>query len=133
MKRFVAVFLACLLIVPAACADLLTDFNSYREMYTLEELEPFSPLVYRTGGVFISVSDGIELRSPVESLPDLLAAACCVLRCVDPTGSMIDQYGRLLHAYFMAREGGEKRATTQSGVLIYVSIVSEKVYIRLVV
>lgn len=138
MKKFLCL-IVCLILPLAALADdaFLDDFNDYAQyMYGIQPAscdDPDAmPLFFTTGETTVfhySDHDVIIGEDHMEAI----SAACCVFRCVDNSGSMIDQYGRILHAYFMARSaGGEKRATTESSISIYVSIDSGILTIRLV-
>ena len=129
----------CIMIPLSALADqFLDDFNSYAvSMYGISEIKPVfagSPKTYASDSVEI-MDDGntITLCAENKDVIDLIAACCCALRSIDNQGNMLDQYGRILHAYFMARSGeGEKRATTDSGILIFVNIDSGLTNIKLV-
>lgn len=131
MKRLI-IFIALILFAVPALADFESDFNSYAPMYSLDQLKKVSAFGYKLEKVEIMITDDITLYSSEKDIPELLSAACCTLRSIDNEGSMIDQYGRLLHAYFMARSGGEKQATTESGVIIYFSITNDLATVRLV-
>ena len=117
--------LFCILLPFAALADpFLDDFNAYSDMYHISPISALftgSPQTYSSDTIEI-MNDGTTVTLISQNDLDLISAACYVLRVIDNAGSMIDQYGRILHAYFMAAHGdGEKRATTDSGVLVFVS------------
>ena len=132
MKRIILFVVAFVMITSFACADFYDDFNEYSSMYGIENLEKVSSFGYKLPTVEIIATDEITLYSSEENIPDLLAASCCAMRCIDNQGNMLDQYGRLLHAYFMAKAGGEKRATTETGMLIFFTITPGLVTVRLV-
>ena len=132
MKKLLIITLALIMVTVPALADFESDFNSYAPMYSLDQLIKVSAFGYKLTNVEIMITDDITLYSSEKDIPELLSAACCTLRSIDNEGSMIDQYGKLLHAYFMARSGGEKRSTTESGVIIYFSISDDLATVRLV-
>lgn len=123
----------------SALADqFLDDFNSYAvSMYGISQIKTVF-----TGSPKSYVSDTVEIMDNGKTITmmaeskndaDLIAAGCCALRVIDNQGDMLDQYGRILHAYFMARSGeGEKRATTNSGMMIFCSIDAGFTIIKLV-
>ena len=128
-------FVLILAAAPAFAEDIfLTDFNLYAE--PLFGIQPIKAIVsgfsYKSDSVEIMVT-GQETTIIGESPLDVISASCCVLRCIDNEGSMIDQYGRVMFAYFLNRTKGiEARATTESGVLIYFSEASGIYTARLV-
>lgn len=139
MKRF-ACLLLCLCFPVFAIADSFQDaFNTYAgSVYGIEKISVLSEsdtvCAYASNACEIMTEPG-RVTIIGESAEEVIAAACCALRCVDNEGSMIDQYGRTLHAYFMARsagDGAEYRATTESNVVICLSISSGFVTVRLV-
>ena len=142
MKRFICTFLALVLLPVFAVADDFLDFFNVcaKSMYGIDDIKFASD-----AGIFKAYTstyydlqyepDCITLYGTKDHIVDLIAAGCCALRCFDNSGNMIDQYGRLLHAYFLARSADdktEKRATTDSGILVYVLIENSLVTIRLV-
>lgn len=139
MKRFVCLLL-CLCFPIFAIADgFQDDFNTYAgAMYGIEGVSVLSEsatvCAYASNACEIMTEPG-RVTIVGESAEEVIAAACCALRCVDNDGSMIDQYGRTLHAYFLARsadDGAEYRATTESGVAVFVSVASGFITIKLV-
>lgn len=140
MKRIFIFILVMMLTVPAFAEDqFLDDFNVFAvSMYGISRISPVftgSPKTYASDQVEI-IDDGktVTLTADIKNIPDLIAAACCALRTIDNSGDMLDQYGRVLHAYFMCRSAGgeEKRATTDSSVKVYVSMDKTLMIIRLV-
>ena len=140
MKRFLCTFLVLCMVPILSGADAFRDdFNTYAEnvygiapVETLSESETFR--AYASASCEIMTEPG-QVTIIGESAEEVIAAACCALRCIDNEGSMIDQYGRTLHAYFLARSAmdeAEYRATTESGVLIFVCISAGFITIRLV-
>ena len=123
MRKKVAVILtAAVLTVTHDLADpFLDDFNSYRNLYNIPAIEPIvENISYRSTDVEIMNMGNIEIygKNPLS----VISAACCALRAIDNAGSQIDQYGRVLHAYFLLQSSGkESRATTETGILIYFS------------
>lgn len=139
MKRIIS-FIICLMIPISALADdkFLEDFNVYASsMYGIDEISPVftgNPKTYASAIVEI-MDDGqsVTIMAENKNALDLIAAACCALRTIDNQGSVIDQYGKVMHAYFLTRSGeGEKRATTDSGLQIFISIDHDFMTIRLV-
>ena len=132
MRKIAAIILAILLAAPAMADSFLDDFNYYAsEIYDLNPLDPLvENVAYKSAEVEIMVADGIEIYS--EDALSVISAACCVLRVIDNTGSQIDQYGKVLHAYFLHKSGNESRATTDSGILIFFSEANDIYTIRLV-
>ena len=121
MRKKVAVILtaAVLTVTPALADPFLDDFNTYRNLYNIPVLEPVvENLSYKSADVEIMNMGNIEIYG--ENPLSVISAACCALRAIDNAGSQIDQYGRVLHAYFLLQSSGkESRATTETGVLIY--------------
>ena len=98
------------------------DFNDFSAMYGLEKLYLFMcdnpDKYYYSGDIMITYSDNI-ISVTGENALDVITVSCCVLRCIDNLGSMIDQYGRLLHTYFLHTSSNKQAtATTESGVRI---------------
>ena len=122
--RVIIIILAIIVmsIAPASADSFLDDFNLYAEnLYNIPALEPIIVEVsYRSDDVEIMKSDEITIFG--ENALSVISAACCVLRTIDNASSMIDQYGRIMNAYFMNQtQRTETRATTEAGVLIYFS------------
>ena len=140
MKRFLCTFLVLFLAPILAGADAFQDdFNTYAaDLYGIDTVKILSEsetvCAYASASCEIMTEPG-QVTIIGESAEEVIAAACCALRCIDNEGSMIDQYGRTLHAYFLARSAGddaEYRATTETGVLICVCISAGFITIRLV-
>lgn len=143
MKKIILSLMICMMMLPLAAPaedsdPFLDDYNTYAvSMYGIGKIAPVSSVassgVYASDTVQITVSPlSVTLTAETENATDLIAAACCALRVIDNQGSKIDQYGRVLHAYFMARSaGGEKRSVTESSVEIYVSV-NDRLTIRVV-
>ena len=140
MKRFICTFLALVLLPVLACADgFCDDFNAYAA--DVFGIAPAAVIfssdtvsTYKTGSVEI-MAEPEQVTIVGESAEEVIAAACCALRCIDNGAGMIDQYGRTLHAYFMAKAAGDEaeyRATTESGMMIFFSIAAGFVTARLV-
>lgn len=141
-KLLAAILLIVLCFPPALSEDVFADdFSTYAEyMYGLDEITLISSAqetsVYAVGETMIALNTtGGAVTAVVTgtSFADVLTAACCVMRCVDNSGSMIDQYGRLMHAYFLARsrDPGMYHATTESSMRIGVSIDSDTLIVSL--
>ena len=138
MKKIICLIVCILIPITALADQFLDDFNAYAfSMYGISEIKPVftgSPKTYASDSIEI-MDDGntVTLYAENKDVMALIAATCCALRVIDNQGDMIDQYGRILHAYFLARSGeGEKRATTDSGMMVFVSIVPGMTTIRLV-
>lgn len=138
-KALCLALLLCLLAVPALADTFLDDFNFYAE-YTFGiataalDADGYEQLY--TAPAYSVLHNAWTGTATVTAQPDhaldAITAACCALRVMDNSGSAVDQYGRVLHAYFMAcTRGTECRATTDSGVLVYVTA-APTVQIRLV-
>lgn len=121
MKKVAVILTAAVLTVTSALADpFLDDFNAYAgSMYHIPALEPVvENISYKSADVEIMNMGEVTIYG--ENPLSVISAACCALRAIDNTGNMLDQYGRVLHAYFLNRsQGKESRATTETGVLIY--------------
>ena len=134
MRKKVAVILtaAVLTVTPALADPFLEDFNSYRNLYHIPAIEPIvENISYRSTDVEIMNMGNIEIYG--ENPLSVISAACCALRAIDNAGSQIDQYGRVLHAYFLLQSSGkESRATTETGILIYFSEENDIYTVRLV-
>ena len=134
MRKKVAMILtAAVLTVTHALADpFLDDFNSYRNLYHIPAIEPIvENISYRSTDVEIMNMGNIEIYG--ENPLSVISASCCALRAIDNAGSQIDQYGRVLHAYFLLQSSGkESRATTETGILIYFSEENDIYTVRLV-
>ena len=122
--KVVAIILAIIVlsIAPASADSFLEDFNLYAEsLYNIPALEPIIVEVsYKSPDVEIMKTDEITIYG--QDALSVISAACCALRTIDNASSMIDQYGRIMNAYFMNQtQRTETRATTEAGVLIYFS------------
>ena len=133
-KRIAVLLAAAILFVTPAFADSFADnFNLYAsEIYGIPQLRPIiENISYESDEVEILTS--VEISIYGENAMSVISAACCVLRVIDNAGSQIDQYGKILHAYFMNRSSGkESRATTDNEIIIYFSELSDIFTIRLV-
>ena len=125
MKKALALVLILILAtVPAFAEDtFLSDFNAYAEgLYGISKITAVQAgKLYKSDVVeMIVTSQGAEIYG--ENPLDVISAACCVLRVIDNSGNMLDQYGRVMHAYFLNNvRGKETRATTDSGILVFYS------------
>ena len=121
MRKKVAVILtaAVLSVTPALADPFLDDFNAYRSLYNIPALEPVvENLSYKSADVEIMNMGEVTIYG--ENPLSVISASCCALRAIDNIGSQIDQYGRVLHAYFLLQSSGkESRATTETGIMIY--------------
>ena len=122
MKKQIAVIMtaAVLSVSPALADPFLDDFNTYAgSLYHIPAIEPVvENLSYKSSDVEIMNLGEVTICG--QDALSVISAACCALRAIDNAGSMPDQYGRVLHAYFLNRsQGKESRATTETGVLIY--------------
>jgi hypothetical protein len=125
MKKALALVLILILAtVPAFAEDtFLSDFNAYAEgLYGISKITAVQAgKLYKSDVVeMIVTSQGAEIYG--ENPLDVISAACCTLRVIDNSGNMLDQYGRVMHAYFLNNvRGKETRATTDSGILVFYS------------
>lgn len=123
-KAFIILLICVLLHASMAAADaFLDDFNLYAEaVYSINKLETIheddTMTAYRAGTVEIMRTDG-EISIFGESAEDVITFTCCAIRCMDDTGSLIDQYGRILHSFFLCKAGREGRAVTESGITVF--------------
>jgi hypothetical protein len=122
MRKKVAIILtaAVLTVTPALADQFLDDFNTYADgLYGIPQITPVvENMTYKSTDVEIMNMGEVTIYG--ENALSVISAACCALRAIDNEGSQIDQYGRVLHAYFLNRsQGKESRATTETGVLIY--------------
>lgn len=138
MKKILCLIICILIPITALADQFLDNFNTYAvSMYGISEIKPVftgSPKTYASDSIEI-MDDGntVTLYAENKDVMDLIAAACCAMQVIDNQGDILDQYGRILHAYFLARSGeGEKRAATDSGMLVFVSIERGMTTIRLV-
>ena len=138
MKKLIAVSMIICAIETAAVADsFLDDYNLYAQsLYGLNQIES----TYSDQTMSAYRSDHIEIMKEDQSVTiygsddhEVITAACCAMRVIDNQGSMIDQYGRILNAYFLCRANGrESRATTESNVLIFIEKENGIMSIRMV-
>ena len=125
MKKALALVLILILAtVPAFAEDtFLSDFNAYAEgLYGISKITAVQAgKLYKSDVVeMIVTSQGAEIYG--ENPLDVISAACCTLRVIDNPSGQIDQYGRIMHAYFLFRSSGkESRSTTESGILVFYS------------
>lgn len=124
MKKQIAVIItaAILTSTPALADQFLDDFNAYAEgLYGIPLLEPVvENLSYKSADVEIMNLGEISIygHDPLS----VISAACCALRAIDNSGSMLDQYGRIMHAYFLHNvRKTEAMATTERGILVFFS------------
>ena len=124
MKKQIAVIItaAILTATPALADQFLDDFNAYADgLYGIPLLEPVvENLSYKSADVEIMNLGEITIygHDPLS----VISAACCALRAIDNSGSMLDQYGKVMHAYFLHNvRKAETRAATESGILLYLS------------
>jgi len=122
-KAFIILLICALLFSSAAADPFLDDFNLYAEaFYAIDKLavihEDDILAAYRAGTVEIMRTDG-EISIFGESAEDVITFTCCAIRCMDDTGSLIDQYGRILHSFFLCKAGREGRAVTESGITVF--------------
>ena len=135
MRKKVAVILtaAVLSVTPALADPFLDDFNLYAE--SLYHIPPLKQIVenlsYKSDDVEILNLGEVTING--QDPLSVISAACCALRAIDNAGSQIDQYGRVLHTYFLFQSSGqESRATTESGTMIFFSEENDIYTVRLV-
>ena len=122
-KRIAIVLTAAVLTVSTYTAQadkFIEDFNSYAEGYGIPEIKPVvENISYKSSEVEILNIGEVDIYG--ENPISVISSACCALRAID-NGSQIDQYGRVLHAFFLNKSSrNEARATTETGVLIFCS------------
>lgn len=140
MKKIAAGALILCMLSACALADpdqFVEDFNLFAStMYGLDELE----IVYsdetlmacRSGAIEIMITDK-DLTVYSDDPMQAVTAACCALRCIDNLASMIDQYGRVLHSYFLCKISGKEGSAVTSGGVSILTTESNGIYsIRLV-
>lgn len=138
MKRIIS-FLFILLIVfsSASAGDKFMDnYNFYAQsVYGIQQIhfdkKDSSYTQYASDTVYVCVWKDGSISVISKNHLDAISAACCVLRCVDNKGNRIDQYGRVLHAYYLSMiDSGEmKTAVTDSKVSITVNTNHDLLYI----
>ena len=140
MKK-VAFLLIIVLFAAPACAEdaFLDDFNTFAQaVFGIPQIEfqrKMDGLDYYASETFLLYKDDSTIAIFGTDDLEVISASCCALRCVDNPGSMLDQYGRILHAYFMARSrnNGEKvTATTKSGINVVTQISDSTLFVWLV-
>lgn len=138
MKKTACFLLIIFLAVPACAEDVfLENFNIYAQsVFGIPQIEyqktTSEGLDYYKAETFYLYRNesGIGIFG-IDEL-DIISASCCALRCMDNPGSSLDQYGRIMHAYFLARSRntGEKyNATTESNINITVQIADNTLYV----
>lgn len=132
-KQIAAILVASVLSISPALADpFLDDYNLYAEsIFGIPQLETITESIsYKSDVTIMKSEDTIICGNDPLSV---ISSACCALRVIDNAGSQLDQYGKILHAYFLTRvQGKETRSTTETGTLIFVSEENELYTIRLV-
>ena len=140
MKRLIIILALILFTVPTFAENtFLSDFDEYGQyVYGLQPLscnDPDAiPLFFMTGETSVFHYPAEDIISGTNHL-EAISAACCVFRCIDNGGDMIDQYGRIMHAYFMSKsraDGKEYHAATESGIMIYTQIIDDRLTVKLV-
>ena len=135
MRKKVAVILtaAVLTVTPAMADQFLDDFNTYADgLYGIPQIAPIvENMTYKSTNVEIMNMGEVAIYG--ENPLSVISAACCALRAIDNQGDMLDQYGRVLHAYFLHNvKHRETRATTETGTLIFFSEENGVFTVRLV-
>ena len=135
MRKKVAVILtaAVLTVTPALADQFLDDFNTYADgLYGIPKIAPVvENMTYKSTDVEIMNMGEVAIYG--ENPLSVISAACCALRAIDNQGDMLDQYGRVLHAYFLHNvQHRETRATTETGVLVFFSEENGVYTVRLV-
>lgn len=140
MKKLLAVALIICSLESSAIAEtdqFLEDFNIYAQsLYGLQTIEK----IYSDPVMAAYKSDDIEIMYENDNYTvygtedqEVITAACCVMRAIDNQGSMIDQYGRIMNAYFLCKANGkESIATTENHVMILVDKENGVLSIRMV-
>ena len=138
MKKLLAVTMIIVAMESAALADsFLDDFNLYAQsLYGLPTIEKTysdpTMTAYKSENIEIMYEDGYVTVYGTDDA-ETISAACCVMRVIDNHGSMIDQYGRIMNAYFICRSNGkESIATTENLVMIMVEKANGVLSIRMV-
>lgn len=140
MKKLLAIAMIICSIEISAVAEtdkFMEDYNIYAEnLYNLQTIER----IYSDQNMAAYKSEDIEIMYEDSNYTvygsedqEVITAACCVLRTIDNQGNMIDQYGRILHAYFLCRSNGkESIATTENHVMIFVEKENGVLSVRMV-
>ena len=140
MKKLLAVAVIICLLESSAVAEtdkFMEDYNIYAsDLYGLQTIEQIysdeTMTAYKSENVEILYEDSNFTVYGTED-QEVITAACCVLRAIDSQSSMIDQYGRILHSYFLCRSNGkESIATTENHVMIFVEKENGVLSIRMV-
>ena len=140
MKRIACALIIVLFAVPA-CAedDFIESFNIYAEnVFGIPQIEYHGEkagMDYYTAASFYLYRNESGIAVFGTDAISIISASCCALRCMDNPGSSIDQYGRILHAYFLARSrntGDKFTAVTESGVNVTLQISDDTVFVWLV-
>ena len=128
MKKLAAGALILCMMAGCAMADpesFVEDYNLFAPaLFGIPEIE----IVYSDETLMACRSETVELMITENSVEvfsedplEAVSAACCSLRCIDNLASMIDQYGRVLHACFLCRVSEkEGTAVTANGIRITV-------------
>ena len=140
MKRLI-IFIALILFAVPALADntFLSYFDEYGQyIYGLQQASCDDPdditIFFSTGETKVIHYPDHDVIAGANHM-EVISAACCVFRCIDNGGNMIDQYGRIMHAYFMSKsraDGKEYHAVTESGIMVYTQIIDDKLTVKLV-
>ena len=138
MKRIVSFILIILLLFSSACAadKFLDNYNFYAEsVYGIQQIrfdkKDSSYTQYVSDTVYVCIWTDGSISVISKNHLDAISAACCVLRCIDNKGNRIDQYGRILHAYYlsMSASGEMKTAVTENKISITVNTNHDLLYI----
>ena len=141
MKKIIILLAVLLLTTESASADkFLDDYNDYAKfVYGIDPVECIESSVasssYKNDKVTIFHYMWNDDRIIGTDDLEVISAACCVFRCVDNSGDRLDQYGRIMHAYFLAKardDGMQYHAATLSGYTVWVQISNNTLYIKLV-
>ena len=113
MKRIIICSIILILVTVTAQADFLDDFNFYAEsLYGIKPVKLIDKdsvrTKYESDSVILFIQKDNSIFVSSENHLDAISAACCVLRCIDSTGNRIDQYGRILHAYYLSKTDNGK-------------------------
>ena len=136
MKRVISfIIILVIFTVPAFAEDkFMDDYNFYAE--NVFHISPIGPV--EDAVITVYASDNVELFPMNKSIIirsathfDAICSACCVLRSLDNAGNRVDQFGRIMHIYFLAKSapGEIKIATTESGIQIAAQIDKNMLYI----
>lgn len=136
MKRFIAVFLICMMVIPSAFALETDEFNMYSSIFGASEISNGSERENEKGKFSSFTSDGCniifrELDSSLKSIgvygegDKFLAYSSAAIMMFDPSsGNRTSNFGQLLMSYLMqcgSPSAENSMGTTGTGVMFGIS------------